>query len=82
MAIALAFERAGDVERRHESRQLTVIQQIRGIPGMPACRLPARERLVQQYSARFERVDDRRHQRTMEVVEHEHASAGANFVQL
>ena len=71
-AVDLAFPRPQDRERRHQLGEFAVTQQECRVAGMAALRLSRREGLVEDPAAGLQGVAQHRHQRPMQVVEHQH----------
>ena len=74
-SIDVAGPRSHDRQRRHHFLQLAVFEKECGIARVAALRLPRGEGLIENATARFHRGSQRRHQRPMEIVEHQHSVA-------
>jgi len=70
--VDLALALTQHLERGHEPRELTRLEEVIGALRARAPRLLRRVRLAEQDSARLQRADERGEQRPVEVVEHEH----------
>ena len=75
-SIDVAGPRSHDRERRHHFLQLAIFEKECGIARVAALRLPRGERLIKNATARFHDGSQRREQRPVEIVEHQHSVAG------